>query len=110
MMSKKIIYKYPLGPSFQTGGRVEMPFGAKILTLQMQLGPDPADPAGPKKMLPTLWAECPREQFASMSDRYFTIIPTGQEFEDRPGYLMEYIGTFQDGWFVGHVYEMKVMP
>lgn len=83
----KKIWKYELyvGPDAVH----DMPAFSRILSVQMQDGK------------PVLWAEVnPREDRVT---RKFRVYGTGQEIDDFGGH---YVGTFQDGPFVGHVYEL----
>lgn len=66
-----------------------IPSGAKFLTLQMQDG------------APTLWFQV--DSSRSKQDRHFVVCATGGPLASD---LMGYLGTFQKGWFVGHVYEV----
>lgn len=80
------IYKYPLTSMFN---RIEMPEGAKILTMQLQNG------------TPCIWALV--EPNAPKTERIFEVLVTGIGFKDSPA---TYIGTYQFGGFVGHVFEI----
>ena len=80
----KTIWKFPLqGLTTQ----LEMPYQARILSLQIQDGK------------PTLWAEVDTE--AERETRTFQIKGTGHPLSD----LEFYVGTFQDPPFVWHLYE-----
>ena len=84
----KTIYKYTL-----TGldkGRLELPVGAEILTVQEQRG------------MVCLWAIV--EPKAKKETRVFKIFGTGHDIPDNPG---KYINTFMTdgGAFVWHVFE-----
>lgn len=81
------IYKYQLENSHNT---IEMPIGAKVLTMQLQNG------------IPCIWALV--DQKLTYEKRKFEVIPTGPYFYDN--YPLTYIGTFQNGDFVGHVFEI----
>ena len=90
------IYKYPL--SLQTTTELEMPVGAKILSIQMQGG------------LPTIWALVQEE--ARDETRTFLVFGTGGPLDD---YVLTYphIATVQDGSLVWHIFEKttsKVTP
>lgn len=101
-MTRRIIYKYPLKQLPGMGEKIETVKGAKLLTLQMQkCGADYPDPMLQNKSIPMLWFECDPDE-AARETHIFFIIPTGQTF---PGQGASYVGTFQDDWFVGHVYE-----
>lgn len=79
----KTVYKYPLG-------EVQLPKGAKILTVSHQNGNF------------VMWAEVDTEQV--LEHRTFEVFGTGWEM---PTYKeMAYIGTMFEGAFVWHVYEV----
>ncbi len=81
------IWKYTIqGPRVT----LEMPQGAKILSLQVQ------------NNQPKIWALV--DTYQPNVSRTFRAIPTGSEF-DAAG--LTYIGTFQidDGWLVFHLFE-----
>ena len=79
----KTIYKYPVG-------EVQIPKGAKILTVNMQ----------DDKFV--LWAEVDTENV--LEHRTFEVFGTGWEL---PHYVeMKYIGTCFERLFVWHVYEV----
>ena len=85
----KTIYEYPIpiGDNFL----IEMPIGAKILTVQTQ------------NDVPQLWASVDTEQF--FETRYFSLFGTGHRISD--DFNGVYIGTFQidGGQFVFHLFE-----
>ena len=87
-MKELSIWKYDLGPKFST--TVDMPVGAKVLTIQEQFG------------VGRIWAlvdpKAPKEK------RTFKVFGTGGIVDENPG---AYIGTFQmnQGSFVFHVFE-----
>jgi len=85
----KTIWKYAL--DFQT--IVDIPKGAKVLTVQEQRGD------------PQLWAIVDPD--AETEKRTFIIYGTGHNMPDDPG---EYVGTFQQlgGNLVFHVFEYLV--
>jgi hypothetical protein len=68
---------------------VSMPEGAQILTVQMQ------------DDTPTIWVLV--NPSADPDTRKFMLVDTG--FNEVPPDAA-YIGTFQKGWFVGHVFEV----
>jgi len=72
---------------------VEMPIGAKILTVQLQLG------------TPCIWALVNPK--APLADRVIEVFGTGLPIEYATGVSREYIGTYQlmDGALVLHVFE-----
>lgn len=76
---------------FQVSGIIEMPADAKILTVQNQNGD------------PCIWALVDPNQ--KMDARMFTIVGTGKPFDDTN---TVYIGTFQDGPFVWHLFEIII--
>jgi hypothetical protein len=81
----KRIYKYEL----KDGRGVEMPIGAKVLTIQTQNG------------LPYIWALVDTD--AECDFRYFTIVGTGHDFPNADDF--NYISTIQDVPFVWHIFE-----
>lgn len=87
------IWKYPL--KFGDARRVvlEMPYGAKLLCLQLQ------------NEEPCLWAQV--DPTGKTVERTFAAYLTGQTLPDDP---QSYVGTFQvsNAWgiFVLHVYEV----
>jgi len=80
----KRIYKYKLENS------VEMPIGAKILSIQMQ------------NNRPYIWALVDTD--VECEFRHFEIIGTGHNFPEADNFT--YINTFQDGPFVWHIFEL----
>ena len=89
----RTIYKYPLeGTDEQI---VLMPRGAEILCVQVQNG------------IPCLWADISTENAQEREKRYIRIIGTGHEL---PKAVMKYIGTFQMGALVFHVFEASPEP
>jgi len=83
----KIIYKYYL---FQESSEtiLELPRNARVLSVQVQRGET------------CLWALVNPEQ--PLEPRTFVCQLTGGAF-DPTG--LEYVSTYQNGWFVGHVFE-----
>lgn len=82
----KTIFKYPLhaNPSYLTLSR-----DCKILSVQVQ------------DKVPTVWEEYDPSQ--EPQEVTFVIAPTGGFVPENA----EYVGTFQDDWFVGHVYAQR---
>jgi hypothetical protein len=82
----KTVWKYELSPETE----VELPEGAKVLTVQTQDGK------------PFLWAEVDPDR--PTVGRSFVAYGTGHPMPDNPG---TYVGTFRlpDFGFVFHVYE-----
>ncbi len=68
---------------------LEMPRGASVLTVAIQ------------DDKPTLWALVDPVQ--PMEKRQFLLAGTGKHEIPAQGFL--YVGTFQMGWFVGHVFQ-----
>lgn len=68
---------------------LNLPVGAKLLTLQLQGGN------------PTLWFMCDTD--APLEPRRLAIYGTGWPLPECPG---EYLGTFQTGVTVWHVFEI----
>ncbi len=89
MMTQNVVWKYPLTDEVQQD--VVMPWGAKIVACAMQ-----------GETL-TLWAMV--DPSAVLETHKISIVSTGAEFEaDEIG---EYVGTFQDGGAVGHVFDWR---
>lgn len=81
----KQIWKYKLDGLIS---QIQIPIEAKVLTVQTQ------------NEQPHIWALVnPNNE---METRKFTVIGTGHPFDDTN---MKYIGTFQDGPFVWHLFE-----
>lgn len=74
-----------------SNGIIQMPADATILTVQNQDGD------------PHIWALV--DPAKEMDARMFTIVGTGQPFDDTN---TKYIGTFQDGPFVWHLFEIVI--
>ena len=72
---------------------LEMPGGAKVLTVQNQHGE------------PQLWALVNPDN--PTETRNFRLVGTGHPISENPD-MLDYIGTFQlaDGAFIGHVFEI----
>lgn len=87
---RQVIWKFPLRVADRQN--VEMPFGARILSAQMQHG------------TPILWALCDAD--AEMRPRRFVMFGSGQEIlpEHDAG---EYVGTVQSFHFVWHIFEAR---
>ena len=81
----KRIYKYELKE-----GSVEMPIGAKILTIQTQ------------NNRPYIWALVDID--VECEFRNFAIVGTGHDFPEADDFT--YINTIQDGPFVWHIFEL----
>lgn len=81
----KTIYKYPLADS----GLLNLPTGAKIVHCDVQ------------RDIPTLWIEV--DTVAELEERRFTVYGTGHPIGDNA----THVGTYFDGPFVWHVYEIK---
>lgn len=93
-MGIKKIYKYtiPVENSFS----LELPQGAKILTVQEQHGE------------PQIWALVDTE--SPTETRELCVVGTGHTIvDDSPPKTLYYIGTFQlfGGNFVGHLFEIR---
>lgn len=93
----RTIYKYPVNrnPNFS----IEMPAGSHILSVQMQI-----DQIQRGKDKAVMWVLVDTEK--PLIERQFCLTTTGQEITHHPNGLI-YIGTFQDGKFVGHLFEVK---
>lgn len=81
----KQIWKYSLE------NVIEMPKGAEILTIDIQNG---------QLFNAQMWVKVDTEN--EVEKRMFEVIGTGQNFDDTN---RKYIGTYQDGPFVWHVFE-----
>jgi len=79
------ILKWPLNVTDRQ--TLKMPVGAKVLTVQMQGG------------IPCLWAMCESKE---TTERTILMYGTGNLMSPLPG---AYIGTFQMGALVFHVFE-----
>jgi hypothetical protein len=84
----KQIWKYSLE------NVIEMPKGAEILTVDIQNG---------QMFNAQMWVKVDTEN--EMEKRMFEVIGTGQNFDDTN---RRYIGTYQDGPFVWHVFEKDI--
>lgn len=82
----KTIYKYRLSGRYTT--TLELPKQAQILSVQSQEG------------VPTLWALVDTSK--ELEQRYFTVVGTGWEVEEE----VCHIGTYMEGMFVWHVFEI----
>lgn len=82
-----VVFKYALDPVDDT--QHSIPAGSHFLDLQVQDG------------VPVMWWSVPADPDVEPLLRTFTIVPTGF-----PGTLDDllYVGTFQLGAFVGHVF------
>ncbi len=87
----RTVYKYPL--PFEAHFRLELPLGAKVLHVDVQLGK------------PQLWALV--DPHSPLAWRYFRVAGTGHEIVQEPSRL-DYVGTFQlhDGQLVFHLFEV----
>ena len=96
---------------------IEMPQGARILAVQVQVGQEvteanighgfgPARAYGPITETVCLWAVVNTEE-AKLVRRLFRIYGTGREIKE-PLESLNYIGTVQTGPFVWHVFERNV--
>jgi hypothetical protein len=81
----KQIWKYSLE------NIIEMPKGAEILTIDIQNG---------QMFNAQMWVKVDTEN--EMEKRMFEVIGTGQNFDDTN---KKYVGTYQEGPFVWHVFE-----
>jgi hypothetical protein len=83
----KQIWKYSLE------NVIEMPKGAEILTIDIQNG---------QMFNAQMWVKVNTEN--ETEKRMFEVIGTGQNFDDTN---RKYVGTYQDGPFVWHVFEIE---
>lgn len=92
---KRKIYKYvvPVDTSNPGAFSIEMPKFASFLAMQMKDG------------RPCLWYQIDPAE-TEIQTHNFIVVCTGQEFE----WPATYLGTFQDGWFVGHIYSVPAKP
>lgn len=81
----KQIWKYSLE------NIIEMPKGAEILTIDIQNG---------QMFNVQMWVKVDTEN--EMEKRMFEVIGTGQNFDDTN---RKYVGTYQQGPYVWHVFE-----
>lgn len=92
-MSARVIWKFALDPA--VGGQHQIPEGSTFLDLQVQ------------NELPTMWWSVPVDGPKGGSLRTFLVVPTGlASYEDH----LHYVGTFQLGGFVGHVFSYEEVP
>jgi hypothetical protein len=84
----KAIHKYPL-----TSLHPSLPVGARVLAMQEQ------------NEITTLW--CLVDPTNLLIRRRVCVVTTGESHEDGFWDTWEYIGTYQDGGFVGHVFMEK---
>jgi hypothetical protein len=70
---------------------IQMPKGARILCLQMQ------------NAKATMWAIV--DDTKPLTNRVFVTVGTGRPIADTFLESSYYVGTYQDGWFVWHVFE-----
>lgn len=94
----RVIYKHHLEIS---GSTQEFPASedAKILSVQVQK----IGQGGLSTHRPTIWIEVDPEKLNSKIK--FRVIMTGEWFNESE--VDSYVGTFQQDWFVGHVYRLK---
>lgn len=85
------IWKFPLVMADLQ--EIRMPHGAEIRSLQAQYGE------------PQLWAEVDTEQ--KMIYRRFRMFRTGYPITKSQSEILDFVGTFQTGNFVFHVYESR---
>lgn len=82
----RVVWKYPLAADRTN---LDMPLGADILTVQVQ------------NQTPTLWALVEPDNVRET--RAFQIVPTGGFV---PLTMKRYVGTWQSGPFVWHLFEV----
>ena len=86
-MTKKIWkYEFPVKTKFT----IEVPEYAKVLSVQTQNGK------------PCIWVMVDDKYIEKLVEREFYVIPTGVPFDDKE---ISYIGTYQQGAFVYHLFE-----
>lgn len=88
---KKVIYKYACEHRFLKDGIyfLPMPKDAQILHVAVQSG------------ALVLWALVSQEDY--LLPRKIRVVPTGTLFDPTGA---KHIGSFQDDWFVGHVFDL----
>ena len=89
-MITNTIWKYQIDSS---DCKIEMPEGAKILSLQVQGG------------VPCIWVRVNPDK--PIEIRRFITYVTGSSDDIDP--YSRYIGTYQIQWFVGHIFEYPVI-
>jgi hypothetical protein len=89
----RVVWKYVIDLAAVKAGEVsfDMPAGAKLLTVQGQT----------QSGLGALWALV--DPTAPKETRRFRVVPTGGPPEELTA--ERYVGTFQLGWTVWHVFE-----
>lgn len=90
LSTSRLVLKYAIDPG--AGAQHAIPCGSRFLSLQVQDG------------IPVMWWAVPTDagEPRTWPLRTFAVVPTGG-----PGYDSEvftYVGTFQLGSFVGHVF------
>jgi len=101
----KIVWKYPIEVTDLQ--EVEMPQGSRILSVQVQKKLAVVGTGPPKSVYdPCIWALVNTEE-RKMIRRLFRIYGTGKPV-DEPVESLNYVGTFQQGPFVWHVFERNV--
>ena len=89
----RIIYKYPI--IIHDHISIEMPQGAKVLTVQMQRG------------IPCIWATVDPDN--EPATKYFRLAGTGHPITERTSQLLKYIGSFQmeEETLIFHLFEIE---
>lgn len=82
-----VIYKYPI--NYKVVQTIELPIHSQILCLQLQL------------RKPFIWVRIPNPE-APTIERTFELLGTGEEIDNT---IRQYIGTWQEGSFVWHLFE-----
>lgn len=83
----KTIWKFPVNDLLDN--QIGLPEGAEILDIQVQ------------NDMPVMWALVNPE--APKKNLLFRVFATGEKMLSPERW--KYVGTFQKGWFVGHVFE-----
>jgi len=99
-----VIYKYPIDISGLQ--EIELPQGARILAVQVQKHYSIEKGLTQATEEPYFWALVNTDEGRTVR-RLFRIYGTGREIEERPEDL-DYIGSFQRGPFIYHVFERNV--
>ncbi len=88
MSAPSAVYKYPIPITDRFS--IEMPYGHRVLSAQMQNG------------VPVMWAA--GDPTLKMDRRWFYLVGTGNPMQ-REARLCRFIDTIQDGSLVWHLWE-----
>lgn len=87
----RVIYKYIIPMDSTKFFSIDMPQGADIITVQNQNG-----------LGPCIWAIVDTD--VDVVERKFCVLGTGWDLSDLALECSRYIGTWQDGWLVWHLF------